>query len=87
MPVTRKIFDQTTKNLATSLFNVKEAMIKQIQFVMSKQDELSIKQDDTHRDVKDILEDMKFVRSDLSGVMHGVDRCEAGVDASQRLQA
>ena len=87
MPVTRKIFDQTTKNLATKLFNAKEAMIKQIQFFMSKQDELSIKQDDTHRDVKDILEDMKFVRSDLSGVMHGVDRCEAGVDASQRLQA
>ena len=27
MPVTRKVFDQTTKNLATSLFNVKEAMI------------------------------------------------------------
>ena len=87
MPVTRKVFDQTTKNLATSLFNVKEAMIKQMQFVMSKQDELSIKQDDTHRDVKDIQEDMKFVRSDLSGVMDGVDRCEASVEASQRLQA
>jgi hypothetical protein len=87
MPVTRKVFDQTTKNLATSLFNVKEAMIKQIQFVMSKQDELGIKQDDTHRDVKDIQEDMKFVRSDLSGVMDGVDRCEASVEASQRLQA
>ena len=87
MPVTRKVFDQTTKNLATSLFNVKEAMIKQIQFVMSKQDELGIKQDDTHRDVKDIQEDMKFVRSDLSGVMDGIDRCEASVEASQRLQA
>jgi hypothetical protein len=87
MPVTRKVFDQTTKNLATSLFNVKEAMIKQIQFVMSKQDELAVKQDDTHRDVKDIQEDMKFVRSDLSGVMEGVDRCEASVEASQRLQA
>ena len=87
MPVTRKVFDQTTKNLATSLFNVKEAMIKQIQFVMSKQDELSIKQDDTHRDVKDIQEDMKFVRSDLSGVMDGIDRCEVSVEASQRLQA
>ena len=87
MPVTRKVFDQTTKNLATSLFHVKEAMIKQIQFVMSKQDELGIKQDETHRDVKDIQEDMKFVRSDLSGVMDGVDRCEASVEASQRLQA
>jgi hypothetical protein len=87
MPVTRKVFDQTTKNLATSLFNVKEAMIKQIHFVMSKQDELGKKQDETHLDVKDIQEDMKFVRTDLSGVMDGVDRCEATVEASQRLQA
>jgi hypothetical protein len=87
MPVTRKVFEQTTKNLATSLFHVKEAMIKQIQFVMKKQDELAVKQDDTHRDVKDIQEDMKFVRADLSGVVAGVDRCEATVDASQRLQS
>lgn len=87
MPVTRKLFDRTTKNLATSLFNVKEAMIKQIQFVMKKQEELGEKQDDTHRDVKDIQEDMKFVRTDLADVMKGVDRCEASVESSQRLQS
>jgi hypothetical protein len=87
MPVTRRVFDRTTKNLATSLFNVKEAMLQQIQFLMQKQDEFGDKQEETHRDVQDIQEDMKHVRSDLTDVRRGVDRCEATVEASQRLQS
>jgi hypothetical protein len=87
MPVTRRVFDRTTKNLATSLFNVKEAMLQQIQFLMQKQEEFSDKQAETHRDVQDIQEDMKHVRSDLTDVRQGVDRCAATVDASQRLQS
>lgn len=87
LPVTRRAFDKTTKNLANSLLFVKEAMVQQIQHVMKMQGELGAKQDETHRAVQDILDDVQFVRTDLSTVIASVDRCEAAVDASQRLQA
>ena len=87
LPVTRNIFDQTAKNLATSLVNVKDLLGKQILNVMKKQDDLGEQLDSTHRDVNIILDDLKFVRTDLSAVVESVDRCEASVEASQRLQS
>lgn len=87
LPVTRKIFDQTAKNLATSLVNVKDLLGKQILNVMKKQDDLGEQLDSTHRDVNIILDDLKFVRTDLASVVESVDRCEASVEASQRLQS
>jgi hypothetical protein len=87
LPVTRKVFDKASKNLASSIVNVKEVLGNQILNLMKKQDDLGKKQDDTHRDVKDIQDDMKFVRGDLSSVVESVDRCEASIESSQQLNS
>ena len=87
LPVTRRVFDRTTKNLATSLFHVKEAMIQQVAGLLQKQDALSKQQEDMHRDVNDVQADVKLVRHDVTDLVTSVDRCESAVTASHALQS
>jgi hypothetical protein len=87
LPVTRRVFDQTSQRLAVSLHKVKDVLGSQILAVMKKQDVLSDKQDDMHRDVQGLQDDVSCVRTDLLSVLESVDRCEATVQSSLALQS
>jgi hypothetical protein len=87
LPVTRRVFDQTSQRLAVSLHKVKDVLGSQILAVMKKQDTLGDKQDDMHRDVQGLQDDVQCVRTDLLSVLESVDRCEATVQSSLALQS
>jgi hypothetical protein len=87
LPVTRRVFDQTSQRLAVSLHKVKDVLGSQILAVMKKQDLLGDKQDNMHRDVQTLQDDVSCVRTDLLSVLESVDRCEATVQSSLALQS
>lgn len=85
LPVSRKVFDRAVTNLGKGIINVKDVLSKQILNLMNKQDELSKKQDATHREVVSMHSELGEARQDLLDMSDALGRCEGQLESAERL--
>lgn len=87
LPVTRNVFDRTSRALAENLTNVKDILGKRLVNLGYQQDELSRKQDETHEDVQQIQGEMGKARQELMSLLQGMDTCHEALDESKEIQS
>eukprot|EP00429_Kryptoperidinium_foliaceum_P063745 CAMPEP_0176067484 /NCGR_PEP_ID=MMETSP0120_2-20121206/33685_1 /TAXON_ID=160619 /ORGANISM="Kryptoperidinium foliaceum, Strain CCMP 1326" /LENGTH=315 /DNA_ID=CAMNT_0017401103 /DNA_START=69 /DNA_END=1016 /DNA_ORIENTATION=- len=86
MPVTKRLYKQTSETLGKAVVEVRELLQEQIAFVLGKQDELAKRQEETHATLKDVQGDLSDARNDLGQLQSSLDRCEAGLHESNQMQ-
>ena len=87
MPVTKRLFKQTSETLGKGILQVKEILEEQINQLLGKQEALEKKQEETHQAVKDVHSELGEARLDMLQLQNSLDRCEAGLDHSNRMQS
>jgi hypothetical protein len=87
LPVTRRVFDRATQTLADHVFHVKDVLGKQLLRLTAQQDELASQQQETHKDVRVVQQDMKQARLELMQLLSGMDRCEVRLEDSAAVQS
>lgn len=88
LPVTRRVLDQTSKQLALSIYNVKQVLGQQLLALMKNQDALKSAQDETNRRVQTVHDEVQLLRHcDLPAILQAVDACQASVEATAAVQA
>lgn len=86
MPVTKRLFKETSKTLSKGILQVKEILEEQITQLMGQQEVLEKKQDETQQSVKDVQNELGKARLDLMNLMNSLDRCEDGLNNTQAMQ-
>lgn len=86
MPVTKRLFKQTSETLGKGILQVKEILEEQISQLLGQQKELEKRQEDTHKSVKEVQSELGEARLDMLNMQSSLDRCEAGLDHSNRMQ-
>ena len=86
MPVTKRLFKNTSEALGASIVQVKEALQQQLQLLVKQQDRLAAQQKTTHKSVEDVKGELGKARSDLTQLQCSIDNVEAGMDESRQLQ-
>jgi hypothetical protein len=86
MPVTKRLFQQTTQTLGKGILQVKELLEDQISQLLGQQEALEKRQEDTHNSVKEVQSELGEARFDLANLQHSLDRCEAGLEHSSNMQ-
>ena len=86
MPVTKRLFKNTSEALGASITQVKEALQQQLQVLVQQQDRLATQQKSTHKSVEDVKGELGKARSDLTQLQCSIDNVEAGMDESRQLQ-
>mmetsp|Transcript_28370 Transcript_28370/g.82167 ORF Transcript_28370/g.82167 Transcript_28370/m.82167 type:complete len:321 (+) Transcript_28370:82-1044(+) len=87
MPVTKRLFKQTSETLGKGILQVKEILEEQIAQLLGKQEALEKRQEETHQAVKDVHSELGEARLDMVQLQNSLDRCEAGLDHSNRMQS
>lgn len=87
MPVTKRLFKQTSETLGRGILQVKEILEEQISQLLGKQEALEKRQEETHQAVKDVHSELGEARLDMLQLQNSLDRCEAGLDHSNRMQS
>lgn len=87
MPVTKRLFKQTSETLGKGILQVKEILEEQIAQLLGKQEALEKRQEETHQAVKDVHSELGEARLDMLQLQTSLDRCEAGLDHSNRMQS
>lgn len=86
MPVTKKLFKQTSETLGKGILQVKELLEDQIHQLLGQQKELEKRQDETLKSVKEVQSELGEARLDMVNLQSSLDRCEAGLDHSNNMQ-
>ncbi len=86
LPVTQRIFDKTSKKLASSIYNVKDVLGKQILNLFQKTEQLQKTTDDINKDVKHCQNTLDLTRADLGQVSQQLDSVHDTVQTNQHLQ-
>lgn len=86
MPVTKRLFKQTSETLGKGILQVKEILEEQIAQLLGKQEDLEKRQEETHKAVKDVHKELGEARLDMLQLQDSLDRCETGLEHSNRMQ-
>lgn len=86
MPVTKRLFKETSQTLGKGILQVKEILEEQITQLMGQQEVLEKKQDETQQSVKDVQSELGKARLDLMNLQNSLDRCEDGLNNTQDMQ-
>jgi hypothetical protein len=86
LPVTRRVFEKSSKSLAKTIYNVKEVLGNQINQLLRKQDELEDQQKDTHKEVLNVYVSLKDAREEIQTVHRSSHRCEEDLKRSIAMQ-
>ncbi|KAL9180868.1 hypothetical protein ACHAXT_011321 [Thalassiosira profunda] len=85
LPVTRKFFEAAVTSLGQGILKVREALEEKIKLLGLKQDRLGEKQDQTHREVLGLKDDVGDVRLSVDDIAIAISRCEESLtDAAGR---
>jgi hypothetical protein len=85
LPVTRKYFEGAVTSLGQGIIRVRDALGEQIKNLGIKTDLLAEKQDDTHREVLGLKDDIGDVRLNIDDIAIAISRCESSLgDAAGR---
>jgi len=85
LPVTRKYFEGAVTSLGQGIIRVRDALGEQIKNLGIKTDLLAEKQDDTHREVLGLKDDIGDVRMNIDDIAIAISRCESSLgDAAGR---
>lgn len=85
LPVTRKYFEGAVTSLGQGIIRVRDALGEQIKNLGIKTDKLAEKQDDTHREVLGLKDDIGDVRLNIDDIAVAISRCESSLgDAAGR---
>lgn len=87
MPVTKRLFKETSQTLGKGILQVKEILESQITQLLGQQQQLQQQQDATHKSVKEVQDEVGHARKDLATLQSSLDRCEAGLDNTQNMQS
>lgn len=79
LPVSKKVFDTAVESLGKAVIHVRDALKEQILGIERKQDELSLKLDDTHDEVL-------HVKAGVDELGDMVYRCEQSLSQGERRQ-
>lgn len=80
LPVTRKYFEGAVTSLGQGIIRVRDALGEQIKNLGIKTDLLAEKQDDTHREVLGLKDDIGDVRLNIDDIAVAISRCESSLD-------
>jgi hypothetical protein len=86
LPVTRQVFEKSSKSLAKTIYNVKEVLGNQINQMLRKQEELEDQQKDTHQEILNVHVALKSTREDVQTVNRSTIRCEDDLKRSIAMQ-
>ncbi len=86
MPVTKRLFKQTSETLGKGILQVKEILEEQISQLLGQQKALEKRQEETHKSVKEVQSELGEARLDMLNLQSSLDRCEDGLDHSTRMQ-
>lgn len=86
LPVTRQIFEETSKLLGKGIHNVKEVLEEKILGLGTKQDQLGRKQDETNEAVEEVQKELGEARLDLLLLKDALDRCQGSLDDNKDMQ-
>ncbi|KAL7491011.1 hypothetical protein ACHAWT_000499 [Skeletonema menzelii] len=80
LPVTRKYFEGAVTSLGQGIIRVRDALGEQIKNLGIKTDLLAEKQDETHKEVLGLRDDMGDVRLNIDDIAVAISRCESSLD-------
>lgn len=86
LPVTRRIFEKSSKSLAKTIFNVKEVLGNQITALLRKQEDLESHQKESHKEILNVKESLQNAHRDIQTVDTTTRRCEDDLKKSMAMQ-
>lgn len=86
LPVTRRVFEKSSKSLAKTIFNVKEVLGNQITALLRKQEDLERNQKESHTEILNVKDSLQNAHRDIQTVDTTTRRCEDDMKKSMAMQ-
>uniref|UniRef100_A0A7S1UQ48 Uncharacterized protein n=1 Tax=Grammatophora oceanica TaxID=210454 RepID=A0A7S1UQ48_9STRA len=87
LPVSRSVFNAAVMKLGKGILDVRDSLLQQMMGLSDKQDELRVKQDDTHDQVLQVKGQVLEAHYDITQMQESLDICQESLTEAEKRQA